>query len=110
MKRSDAVPGEVFSECASGNSDDEQLKSPPEDIVVPPPEVTDVNRDGKMEETPVHSGEQHQITTPILDAIVEGYDGGEQDLFDSAGNDASPTPSQKSSLTTVSVLQMYHQL
>ena len=70
MKRSD-VPGEVFSECASEDSDDEQLKSPPEVIgeqLKSPHELL-----GALDKTVVDPGKQHQSTTPqVIVAIAEG--------------------------------------
>ena len=70
MKRSD-VPGEVFSECASEDSDDEQLKSPPEvigELLKSPHELL-----GALDKTLVDPGKQHQSTTPqVIVAIAEG--------------------------------------
>ena len=70
MKRSD-VPGEVFSGCASEDSDDEQLKSPPEvigELLKSPHELL-----GALDKTLVDPGKQHQSTTPqVIVAIAEG--------------------------------------
>ncbi len=75
MKRSD-VPGEVFSECADEDSDYEQRKSPP--------------KVGKMVETPVHSGEQQQSTTQVINEIVESNDGGDKVMEDTQHQSATP--------------------
>ncbi len=70
MKRSD-VPGEVFSGCASEDSDDEQLKSPPEvigELLKSPHELL-----GALDKTLVDPGKQYQSTTPqVIVAIGEG--------------------------------------